>query len=605
MITNLKRIIRARPSYRKPESDTDSVSTGPPNDVEEKTEPSKSRSIEKKTLRSREVFPVVAPVQDLPPAECSEFDELNISFPNIYGYESQHDSEEKLKSGNKKTPLVQQGSEEGTVRRSRRHSLDSAGVGIMKITRSASGDGKDEHGTLSALQFCIPQIDPLESKIEKSDTKSRSFLSRSLQRSDKICASFRGRRHSMSYTPSQSSQEPSGKDIKAGDASDEAITRPRPTLKRENSSFADATFRQSLPMSYRVNKTVDPAPEEKEEIRPTLQREGSSFYTGSSFRVRARRLSLECSGYSGDRSSHGSGDVPRINRRSSLGGLSGSVDTVAPTPATESTTPSGPIRGSSFRGRRTPRRVASADLLEYGHKNGMTAITSSSIMSGEAENLSGSSSHSQSVRNSSFRRSTPRRAKSADLLEYGSSQGVAAIASSSIMTRDTGNLSGSSSHSQSVRNSSFRRSCPRRAASADLVEYGSGNGVAAIASSNIVRRKPENLAGSSSQSQTSLARSTSFRRQSLCGSSSHSQTSLARSTSFRRQSLSGSSNLSQTSFARSTSFRGRRIPCRASSGPVSGSMVNAFNAAASPPTSSDKLLGECDDSSSHDSFGCE
>ena len=202
-----------------------------------------------------------------------------------------------------------------------------------------------------------------------------------------MCTNFHGRRHSMSYKPLQSSRNSSGEIDKADD-----ITRP--TLKREASSIANESFRQSLPMSYRMNKIAGTTAEESKEIRPILQREGPSFSTGSSFRVRARRLSLECSVYSGDRSSHGPGHVPRINRRSSLGGLSGKGNICAPSSATETSPRTGPSRGSTIQGRRTPRRTSSgpagATLLEYSSRQSVAAIASSSVVTKEAEKLSGS-----------------------------------------------------------------------------------------------------------------------------------------------------------------------------------------------------------------------
>ena len=56
------------------------------------------------------------PLQD----EGSECDELKIHFRNIYEYESQHDSDENLKSKEKKSTSALRSSEEVVMRCSRR-----------------------------------------------------------------------------------------------------------------------------------------------------------------------------------------------------------------------------------------------------------------------------------------------------------------------------------------------------------------------------------------------------------------------------------------------------------------------------------------------------
>ena len=266
-LTNLKRIIRSRPSYRKPESDTDfeevgslcsdgsdpvgaedsPVSKGKTKSVKKTSSSKKSSASKKGQSKSHAKSQPKSQEFDLPPLtpreslrrpvvklnqpvtsdeKAEDENDLNngdVSYADLYGCEPE--SEEAFVNGKEENELNASSAHStgsSGVRRSRRYSVDSAGISLMRIKRSVSIDENDEeddedHGMVAAVQFCIPQINPLEEKVEekeeKKETKEKKNkkekkdkkkdnmgLSKSMHRQP----SFRGRRHSLTSAPSLS-----------------------------------------------------------------------------------------------------------------------------------------------------------------------------------------------------------------------------------------------------------------------------------------------------------------------------------------------------------------------------------------------------------------
>ena len=538
MLSNLKKIIRGRSSYAKPESGDDDFEEvgGTESEVSDPAEPrpavkakkSKSKKSSKAKKKSSKIatkspqsetehvnsdnsadLPPLTPGDsfrrsvvrsdstDKPPkitlrneSDDEEDSERN-SFSDISNNDLQLEEDTDTETDDfdnflrsDKTDSLAH--EICSTQQSKCDSLDDVGVSLMNIPYSASSDEKDDK-EIFAIQFCVPQINPLETNTGSCDKKKNDGLSVSQHQVRRLSQrmSFRGRRHSLSCAPSTSTENapvtidteinktelPSDRETNLSEHSSSSQERTvgytgysmsesddkvaemttRPTLQREESCASNqSSFRRSRrhPMSgtcstNSMNTDCDPAVPDNNE-RPTLQREESCASIRSSFR-RSRRHSMT------------GGDVGYT-------GYSMNMTNTRPSLQREESCAS--IQSSCRRSRRNS--LDNTGLSTSGHIRATQCVAETTSLRRSSGNNEGGPTRGVSSRG----RRTPRRSSSGCLSMMQCSAAVAA-ASSSVIKKEPDSMLASSTHSSSsyTQSSLRRRQLPQRTASAPLQGY--------------------------------------------------------------------------------------------------------------------------------------